>query len=266
MSYATSDKVSSKPIGVRYNHKDEDLDMTAFHTLCKSNFILFNHGTMEDYKSGERVMRMQDLNLHFINEYGYIFYWNFFDGMYVDVQVAKFIENLMDINNLRFNEKNMDTLEYLYPRLSSRARIAGDEGFAKILRRYQIRNELDSLKLACQVYTATEEFVQEFIPPWAKVRPVDIDTSSADIDCVLVVTRSGIEFISATIRRYARAHGINIDIDEFRPGVLTLTYNNTNEVILSPGDAVNLENGNICLVKYDNDGVILDTLKIRSSV
>lgn len=264
MSYATSDKVSSKPIGVRYNHKDEDLDMTAFHTLCKSNFILFNHGTMEDYKSGERVMHMQDLNLHFINEYGYIFYWNFFDGMYVDVQVAKFIENLMDINNLRFNEKNMDTLEYLYPRLSSRARIAGDEGFAKILRRYQILNELDSLKLACQVYTATEEFVQEFIPPWAKVRPVDVD-NNIDKDCVLIVTRSNTEFISDTVGRYARTHSISIAMDEFTANVLTMTYNNTKEVILSPGDAINLENGSICLIKYDNHGVIIDSLRIRSA-
>lgn len=189
----------------------QNSDRMGMYHDCKSKMIKPNHGTCGDYADGDKILLLSDINVDFIEYMGEEFYWNFFDGLFVDTNVVKWAGNRIDIDKLRFNENNAECLSYLYPRLSSRARLYGGKVLTNILRSYKIAYNLDKEKLACQLIGMTDDFAEEFGITPEMTKPMADNISIDSHETVRVVTLRNIESIADYLKaRFSNDYGFDV--------------------------------------------------------
>lgn len=128
---------------------------------CKHRMFSCNGDIAFKFKKGDNVLQLEDLNTQYIdqmNKEGGGFYWCFFNGMYISDAVADVYYEYLDFDKLQYNRHNEKCLELVYPILTARARLVGDEVLARVIRK--VGYDVD--RLACQCYSTTIEFDLEF--------------------------------------------------------------------------------------------------------
>ena len=214
-----------------------------FYNECLNN--MFRTRNFRAF-ANKRVVKMSDLNVAFINSVRNKFYWNLFDDMAIDVEVAIWATTKINFDNLRYCEENIDCLRYAYPSLTSRARLDGDETLATVLREYNRKFPIDKKKLACQLISATDEFCKEFKISRKDIKPRILDYVSAmDIvsngldkvpdDTLLVVTTSNRTIINKQLSELSTHN------------VLSLDGSTLDKLV--PGDVIRKESGEIRLMR-----------------
>lgn len=143
-------------------------NLTEIYEECKHSMFRCNRNIMMEFKTGFRVLKMEDLNTEFIDQMGDRFFWSFFNGMYVNEYVALWGKDRINWDELKFNITNLECLRQVYPHLTTRARLVGNIHLAKILREVGYDRE----KLALQVTEMEPGFRKEFGLGGKLIRPV----------------------------------------------------------------------------------------------
>jgi len=188
----------------------------------------------------KRVITMNDLNVSFINSVRNKFYWNLFDDMMIDVEVAIWATTKINFDNLRYSEENIDCLRYAYPSLTSRARLEGDETLATVLREYGRKFKIDRKRLACQLISATDEFLREF-----KISRRDIKPRILDYVNAVDIVSNGIDKVpdsTMLVITNTNRNIINKQISQIASNRNVFAVNGSDELnALVPGDVIRKE-------------------------
>lgn len=275
--FALSEK--PKEMSVVNTIKKVSEDKMSQYQSYRNLMIVRGHGNVEDYRDGDKILTMEDINLDLINQNANTFYWNFFDDLYINAEVAEWAEARINFDNLRFNERNKDCLEFVYPKLTARARLYGGKLLADVLRNYELKYYLDIEKLACQLIGATPEFIEEFGVTEDMTRPAFIDTGIDKIEAVRVATSRNLETIAEFLKvRFSKdsyfmvkectAEGdtiikliLNIDV-VVQNGEVSIYGDRELKTSIVPGDCVNIETRkNTYVIKSADDGSLAHFLK-----
>lgn len=263
---------------VECKHVEKNTDrMSQFH-MCKQCMLKPSRGFIEDYRDGDKVLKLDDLDTDFILSVDG-FYWNFFDGCFVDRGVVEWADGNIDLDRLQFNERNLDCLKFVYPRLTSRARLFGGSALSMVLRDYKDHYTLDTEKLACQLIGMTDLFAEEFHITEDMIHPMEDETSISPTEAVKVVTSRNIETCAEYLRnRFKGSFDVkecdtdgdtkSTSADSVRPvftsGAIMLFSGDQYLSRVDPGDCLNIERHNTYLIKTSEGGTLSHFLKISS--
>lgn len=254
-------------------------DKMSQYQSYRNLMVVRGHGNVEDYRDGDKILTMEDINLDLINQNENTFYWNFFDDLYINAEVAKWAGDRINFDNLRFNERNADCLEFVYPELTARARLYGGKLLANVLRNYELKYYLDVDKLACQLIGATPEFIEEFGVTEEMTRPAVIDTGIDNIEAVRVATSRNLEIIAEFLKvRFSKDSYFlvkecmedgntitkliqHVDV-VMENGIVSIYGDRELKNSIVPGDCVNIETRkNTYVIKSATDGSLAHFLK-----
>lgn len=260
----------------------QNSDRMGMYHDCKARMIKPFRGCRSNFVDGDRVLLLSDIDVDFIESLGENFYWNFFDGLFVDTNVAKWAGNRIDIDKLQFNENNAECLSYLYPKLTSRARLYGGKVLACVLRSYKIRYYLDKEKLACQLFGMSDKFAEEFGITPDMTKPMADDTTIGHNETLRVVTSRNIETVTDYLKvRFANDYGFCLKecLDDGTcnrstiGAVLVVKTDNSIGIYcdgkhctdIVPGDCINIETKkNTYIIKSALNGSLSHFLKLST--
>lgn len=259
--------------------KVETNDRMVHYQTCRKMMIAKGHGVLEDYLDGDKVLTMNDIDMSFIVANENDFYWNFFDGLYIDEYLCRYVEEQISLDKLQFNERNIGCLAYVYPKLTSRARLYGGVALASVLRNYELKYYLDPEKLACQLVGATKDFITEFGITEEMTRPAIVSDAIDAYEAIKVATIHNLKDISTFLRdRFSKQEYLHVK-ECSSDGIVS---NETSEMIhvvdvkegieiycdgelktsIVPGDCINIETRkNTYVIKSATDGSLAHFLK-----